>query len=585
MMGMRRHIWLAVGGGLVISSLVAGYTIPRSFGLSAFGDGMAVMLLLLATAVMLWNALASQAQARAFWFLMTAGFAIWAANQALWSYYEVILRRDIPDPFIGDVILFLHVVPFMAAVALRPHRIEEHDKLYFSTLNFFLLVVWWVFLYLFVVFPDEYVTLNTPLYGRSYDLLYLGEDLLWLGGLGLVAIGARGAWRRLYWHFFGAGVLYTAGSSVINAAISRGTYYTGSLLDVPYVVSLCWFVWTGLLALQLKPAPDAEPAKKGIVSSLAPRLAMLAILSLPVMAYWALRYDTSPPRLRQFRLLVALAAMLVMGVFVFFKQYRLDHQLIKLLNETYSRFDNLQRLQKQVVQREKLASLGQMVAGTAHEISDPLASIMDLSASLSRHESLRSEQSIMAHKIGQQARRTLELVSDLRSFAQEAPADKSPVDVAPLLQRALQMETLRPGVRLQVETRIEPDLPRILGNANQFLQVFVQIISNAADALEEVGGGVLSVSVRREGNEVVFEFADTGKGMLEPERVFDPFYTTKPVGKGTGLGLSAAYGVVLHHHGQITCSNKEGGGAVFFLRFPAAPEALSAEAAPAGATP
>ena len=102
------------------------------------------------------------------------------------------------------------------------------------------------------------------------------------------------------------------------------------------------------------------------------------------------------------------------------------------------------------------------------------------------------------------------------------------------------------------------------------------------DALADVGGGKLLITVKREGKEVVAEFADTGPGIRNPERVFDPFYTTKPIGKGTGLGLSATYGVIQDHDGQIICYNKPEGGAVFVLRLPmASVKATPAEAAKA----
>jgi two-component system NtrC family sensor kinase len=121
-----------------------------------------------------------------------------------------------------------------------------------------------------------------------------------------------------------------------------------------------------------------------------------------------------------------------------------------------------------------------------------------------------------------------------------------------------------------VDSQIAADLPRIWGNSNQLFQCTLAIISNAMDALEEVGGGTLTLCARREGDDAVVEFSDSGAGIREPQRVFDPFYTTKPIGKGTGLGLSAAYGVVQDHRGQITCQNRPQGGAVFVLRFPAA---------------
>ena len=148
-----------------------------------------------------------------------------------------------------------------------------------------------------------------------------------------------------------------------------------------------------------------------------------------------------------------------------------------------------------------------------------------------------------------------------------------------LLHRAIKMETLRlEGKQVRVETKIAPDLPRIWGNGNQLFQCCLQIIGNAVDALEEVGGGALAVEGRREGDEVVLEFSDSGPGIREPQRVFDPFYTTKPIGKGTGLGLSATYGVVQDHHGHIACHNRSQGGAVFVLRFPVPTTAMLPEA-------
>jgi signal transduction histidine kinase len=134
---------------------------------------------------------------------------------------------------------------------------------------------------------------------------------------------------------------------------------------------------------------------------------------------------------------------------------------------------------------------------------------------------------------------------------------------------------------IQVETSVEPDLPHIWGNTNQLLQCCLHILSNAVDALEEVGGGTLTVRVRRDGEEVMLQISDTGPGIREPRKVFDPFYTTKAIGKGAGLGLSVAYGIVQDHRGQIACYNREEGGAVFVLRFPAAPQLARAESAKA----
>jgi two-component system NtrC family sensor kinase len=131
-------------------------------------------------------------------------------------------------------------------------------------------------------------------------------------------------------------------------------------------------------------------------------------------------------------------------------------------------------------------------------------------------------------------------------------------------------ELQRHELKIHVEMALHPKLPKVWGDGHQLFQAFVQIVENALDVLEEAGGGYLRVSAELQGDEIVVEFSDTGPGIKEPHRVFDPFYTTKPIGKGTGLGLSAVYGVVQDHRGQITCHNKVEGGALFILRLPVA---------------
>jgi signal transduction histidine kinase len=566
-MNASRHWWRFVSGTIVATTAILALRNSQSVGVIAFSNVTSLLLLVSSAGVMLTISILSRGTSRAFWILMAGGFALWATNQAGWTAYELFLRRPLPDPFFGDALLFLHVVPFMAAVVLRPHRI--HEKTSFGILNTLMLLIWWVFLYGFVVFPDEYVSLNTPVYTRSYDLLYLIESLMFLATLGLVLLSARGDWKRIYCQLFGATALYTINSQAMNAAIIRGTYHSGDWYDVAYMASLCWFVGIGLNARHLNPKSEAAPEGAIRWTALVPKLAMFAILSLPLLALWTIRFDRSPANLRQFRLMLTLAAMLVLGALLFLKQYLLDQELTRLLNESNRSFDNLQRLQTELVQKEKLASLGQLVAGAAHEINNPLAAILGYSELLASHATLASEQVAMANKIAQQARRTRDLVADLLSFAQQTPAEKIAADVGMLLNRAVQIEVLHlDPKKIHIETRIDPSLPRIWGNTNQLFQAFVQVISNAIDALEEVGGGKLSVNARHDGTEVILEFSDTGPGMLEPGKVFDPFYTTKPIGKGTGLGLSATYGVVQNHEGKITCQNKPEGGALFVLRFP-----------------
>ena len=581
-MSLRRHRWSVSAVVITIAYAVLSLTLPQGRPIIVFGDVATLLLIAAATAAFSRNALNNHGQVRSFWALIAAGCFLWTLNQGLWTLYEVIWRRDLPDPFIGDVILFVHIVPIMAAVALRPHRPQEGQKLYFSTLNFLMLLMWWVFLYAFIVFPDEYVVTSVHVYSRNYDLLYLVENLVLLAILGLSAASSSGSWKRIYWNLFIGFGLYTVCSETMNAAIARGLYYSGSIYDIPFIVAICWLIGTALLAQELKPETEPLAPEQSRWISLAPRLAMIAILSLPVMGFVVLFAGAGSPITKQFRLLVTLGAMLVLGSFVFARQYLLDRELVRLLRDSHQSLENLQRLQSQLVQQEKLASLGQLVAGAAHEINNPLAAILGYSELLAENEQLSADQVSMARKIGNQARRTRDLVSGLLSFAQQAPAEKTLVDLGALARRAIQMEQLHlesKGIRS--EAKIPADLPRVWGNPNQLFQCCLQIIGNAMDAMEEVGGGTLTLTGRREDQEVVLEFSDSGPGIREPRRVFDPFYTTKPIGKGTGLGLSATFGMVKEHHGQVTCHNNPEGGACFVLRFPSATHPPLADAAKA----
>ena len=263
--------------------------------------------------------------------------------------------------------------------------------------------------------------------------------------------------------------------------------------------------------------------------------------------------------------------MLVLGAFVFIRQYLQDQALIRLLEESRRSFENEQRLQSHLVQREKLASLGKLIAGAAQEIDHPLTAIMEYSEKLWSNHRLSGEQDTLVRKIVNQSQRTRDLIANLLSFAQQSSGEKQQVNLGMLLQRSVQMRELqRQDQKIRIENLIDADLPTVWGNGHQLFQTFVQIVENALDALEEAGGGLLRVRAYVQRGEIVVEFSDNGGGVKEPLRVFDPFYTTKPIGKGTGLGLSAVYGVVQDHQGQITCQNRPEGGAQFVLRLPVA---------------
>ncbi len=566
-MSLRPILALLWGVGLLLLFALASAVSPSPFFRLAMGDLVPLLVIVAACIPCARNAFDSRGQTRLFWSLMTAGMVMWAFNQVMWAWYEVVIRKPLPDPFLGNVVLFLHVVPIMAAVGIHPHQAEEREGMLPSALNVFMVLVWWVVVYAFFVFPEEYIVTNVAVSIPRWDL-YLAENVILIAASASAFFTSSGAWRDIYRNILCASILYAFSSVAMNAAIMRGTYQTGGIYDLPFLAALLGFLWVALDGRRCLRDAQGTPPITRARRLVAPLLAMPALLSLPFMGYWALFLSHDPPYLRQIRFAVAMGGVALLAFGVFLRQYLLDQRLLRLLNHSHRSFDNLQRLQGRVIQQAKLASLGELVALAASELEFPLLAILSSSERLAS-SNLSREQLSHAQKIGQQARRTRELVSDLLSFAKMTRGEKNPLELKPLLQRAVQMEGFKiDNKRISLSVESKDPLPRVLGNPNQLLQGFLQIIENAVDALQETGGGRLQVCLWREDDEVVVQFADSGPGLRDPERVFDPFYTTKPVGKGTGLGLSATYGVIQDHNGQITCYNRPEGGAVFEVRLP-----------------
>lgn len=566
----RLQISALFGGvGLLLVFALAPAVFPSPALRVAVGDVIPLLVLAATFIVSARNAFDSRGHTRLFWSLVAAGMAMWSFNQAFRTCFQVVLRQPMPTPSPGDVVLFLHGIPIMAAMAIRPHQADESDGMLPSALNVLILLVWWIVVYAFFVFPDEYLATDVAGYKLRRDLLYRVEEVILIAMSASAFFSSSGSWRGIYRNIFFASILYAFSLEAMNAFEVRGTYSVGGIYDLPFLAALLGFLWASISGRQC--LRDTEMTLSIIRTSrpVAPVLAKLALFSLPVMGYWALFLGQDQPYLRHVRFNVTMGGVAVLAFVVLLKQHLLDRKLLQLLNHSRKSFDNLQRLQGRVIQQAKLASLGELVALAAGELEYPLSAILSSSERMAASSNLSREQLSNAQKIGQQARRTRELVSDLLSFAQQTPGDKTPLELKPLLQRAVQMEGFKlDNKKITLTVESQDPLPRVLGNPNQLLQAFLQIVENAVDALQEIGGGRLQVSLWREGPEMVVQFADSGPGLRDPERVFDPFYTTKPVGKGTGLGLSATYGVIQDHKGQITCYNRPEGGAAFEIRLP-----------------
>jgi two-component system NtrC family sensor kinase len=255
---------------------------------------------------------------------------------------------------------------------------------------------------------------------------------------------------------------------------------------------------------------------------------------------------------------------------------------VRLYEETCRAYEDLRRTQEQLLQSEKMSAVGQLIAGVAHELNNPLTAILGY-AQLLESEGLAERAQDFVSKLFKQAQRTHRVVQNLLSFARQRKPQAEQVDVAKAIEETLSLRDYDLKVNnIRLEREFEPGVPAVTADPHQLEQVFLNILNNAVDAvLEEGRGGTLKVHLQAKNGQVCAEFHDSGPGIKEPHRIFDPFYTTKSVGKGTGLGLSICYGIVKEHGGEITARNREEGGAVIEVRLPAAGAAAPAKAAPA----
>ncbi len=239
-------------------------------------------------------------------------------------------------------------------------------------------------------------------------------------------------------------------------------------------------------------------------------------------------------------------------------------------------FTELKRLEQQVIQSEKMAAMGQLIAGVAHELNNPLTAILGIS-DLLRERTAAEDEKRQLDLVHQQARRAADIVGNLLAFARPAKAQKVALGLAEMVQRTLQLHEYSLRVNnIVVDFHPDTALPTVLGDSNQLMQVFLNLIVNAEQAIRGVkSSGLLRVRLgTREsmgGKMVWATFEDDGPGVPAEavSRIFDPFFTTKRPGRGTGLGLSICMALVKEHGGTIEAQNSPGGGALFTVAFPA----------------
>ncbi len=551
-MAARTKIWVAVLIGLVLTQTAASLLMDRGAALTIVNDLIQACLLLVATAAFLPNisrARCPSFQVRLFWILMSVGMLFRLVYQGMWNYFEVYKGVEVPDPFLGDIVLFLHLVPAIAALAVLPHLREEERDERVRMLDFTLLMTWWVFIYVYAVIPWQTVLVDGVAYNANFNFTYLTEKLVFLVALAGLAYTAHGGWRQVYGQLLGASALYASSSYVANWAIGHKLYYSGSLYDIPLTVSIAWMAAAPLLALRID-LSDSKPTKP-LLGVWITRLSMLALFSILYTAMHAELDPKLPPVVKNFRITVSLLTLIVMGIVVFWRQRLLREELSLFLERSRRSFDDLKALQEQLIQSEKLASLGQLVGGAAHEINNPLTAMLGYSDLLSA-SNLPPEEQIQAAQIGEQVRRTTTLVASLLTFARQAPARLAAVDINSVLQTAMRL--LAPQLEAEsstIQLDLTPSLPMVIADSNQILHVCMHLAGQINARLDRQEHSVLIVRTHSKGQLVMVDFLSQ-ESSADPSTVsFAALLASEGENKPSTLSLSACCRIVEEHGGRL----------------------------------
>lgn len=237
-----------------------------------------------------------------------------------------------------------------------------------------------------------------------------------------------------------------------------------------------------------------------------------------------------------------------------------------------SDIDSLKRMNEQLMRTDRLAAMGTLAAGVAHEVNNPLAAISSLIQMMRSKDASDDDTKEKLDLISTQIRRITQVTKDLTDFARSRPAAKTAVDINTTIRSSLRLASFDESFqKLQITTKLGENLPELFADGDQLQQVFLNLFLNARDAMP--AGGEIKISSTQEAEDIVIEISDDGTGIDEKivKQAFDPFFTTKPAGKGTGLGLAVCYGIITAHGGRIEIVSNEGAGTTFIVRLPLHP--------------
>jgi signal transduction histidine kinase len=530
--------WLAALLGIVAIKAVLSLSVASVPLAYAFSGISYLILLLLATSLSIRNAIHGTLGARPFWLLFAAGCCLWSLHQFLNLYYEVGLNIDVPDNSIADDLLFLHLVPLMAAVATLPNLHVYDGRQHRWILDTLLILGFWAFLYGFIVAHYKYVLISPSKYDARFDILYLIENSALILILCVVTLRARTPWKMIYAHLLGASGLYALSSTLANIAVDSGGYVTGKFYGLGLTASACWFVWIPLSVRAFPASGSSAVRTDDKQDSRVSAWAMLSVVLISLPMAWELSHREEAANIRTLRLFAVTAGIVLLAAGAYLKEYLERRELALSFNRRLIQAQEEERIR---IARELHDDICQRVALLAIRLGQFKASLGGTSDELvkqvSKMENETGELSTsiqhLSHQLHSSTLELLGLSQAIRSWSSEF-SEKRQIEIV-------------------FESHDVPDnLPSEI-SVNLF-RIFQEALNNAA---KHSGAAQVDVRLWGIGAEIYLSVRDHGKG-----------FDIRTAMRGQGLGLRSMRERMKLMNGHLTIESKPGSGTTIHARVP-----------------
>jgi signal transduction histidine kinase/CheY-like chemotaxis protein len=539
----------------------------------------------------LWLGGRSRGQVRTFWNLNAIYGVMWAIGQALWTYLEV-WRGGVGTISPTDPLFFVSSIPLAAALYGQPERDRPRWIVDIVLLDLTLIALFSAFVYIYFIVTIVVTGGREDLYNDNFRQLMNARNLLlaaWAGWVWRKASSPQ--WRRVLGIFAAALALVFLGGVMNDVIEMSGNTGSGSLWDIVYMVPFVVMLIAAASACDLRLFEPAEPAPALSRLPVVSLIAITLLVAIPVIDVAARQFLEVSSATESLRMRVTVLTMIPFGIVVVVREFLSRRALVQSGQDLAS-------TREQLVQKEKLAAVGQLVSGVAHELNNPLQGVLGYAELMlaTRPTDLEGEE---LKAIRDNANRAAGIVRNLLTFAGRSSTARSWGQINDIVRAAVAgREEHLAGAGIDVRCENAARLPLVYVDQNRLEDVIINLIDNAEAAIAARREGMSSsalVSARTRGeivvgtrlahdpDRIVVDVADNGSGLKAEDltRVFDPFFTTREVGKGTGLGLSVCYGIVREHGGHISARNRPQGGAIFSVELPVMAESVIAAAAAA----